>query len=243
MLIRPPRQRLRSSRLPSPKTGFDTWLQGKAVSPRRSPRKNVVLHIFPSFAAERGAPPAYPSVVATRLPHCEDSRHMAPSYRLLHPISLPTELLGSGSNRRNGRHGQVSKGAVAGQHHNRPGFVRRSKTVKPNIAPVIPPAKSPPLPNRTGRLSLLGRLHSLYGREVPVPECRDSSGASECLPNQRRAIQLRSPCRNLSGAQQFGIEDDLDRFHMWIQYSTSILHSQHGDWFSALLAQHQDYSR
>lgn len=29
---------------------------------------------------------------------------------------------------------QVSQGAVAGQHNHRPCFVRRSKTVKPNIA-------------------------------------------------------------------------------------------------------------
>jgi hypothetical protein len=37
--------------------------------------------------------------------------------------------------RRNRRLRQVSKGAVAGQHDNRHRFVRRSKTVEPNIAP------------------------------------------------------------------------------------------------------------
>jgi len=39
-----------------------------------------------------------------------------------------------GGDRRNGRRGQVSEGAVAGQHNYRPGFVRWRKTVKPNIA-------------------------------------------------------------------------------------------------------------
>jgi hypothetical protein len=37
--------------------------------------------------------------------------------------------------RRHRRCRQVSKGAIAGQHDNRPGFVRRGEAVKPNIAP------------------------------------------------------------------------------------------------------------
>ena len=58
----------------------------------------------------------------------------------LHAIFfIQSHFRGNASDRRgDGRHRrcrQVSKGAIAGQHDNRPGFVRRGKTVKPNIAP------------------------------------------------------------------------------------------------------------
>ena len=46
----------------------------------------------------------------------------------------------------------------------------------------------------------------------------------EGFTNQRGAIQLRSPRRNFRGAEQFGIEDDLDCFHMWSPLH-SILHN------------------
>jgi hypothetical protein len=41
----------------------------------------------------------------------------------------------AGRDRRNRRRGQVSKGAIAGQHYGPSSFVRSSKTVEPNVAP------------------------------------------------------------------------------------------------------------
>ena len=52
-------------------------LSGMAAVIESQPRKNAGLHIPPSFAVERGAPHAYPSVVATQLPHLKIHRARA----------------------------------------------------------------------------------------------------------------------------------------------------------------------
>ena len=115
--------------------GSRTRSPSAAVSLRRSPGKNAGRRIPPSFVVEK-------------VRHALTQTLLRYGYRIvkihrtrgLHAVFFvqphfrrnPSD---GGRDRRDRRRGQVSESAVAGKYYDWPGFVRRSKTVKPNVAP------------------------------------------------------------------------------------------------------------
>ena len=74
------------------------------------------------------------------------------------------------------------------------------------------------------------RVHTLDGLALQSPHLKPLQMFPQRLAHQRRPIPFGSPRRLVGGLQEFSLQHDLDRFHMWNILHTKIHNQESVAW-------------